>query len=78
MIFLKLGSDLALTFTFESAVKVRVGCHFEARVWQQEAADVGKTGVDVFSDILQLLMLVLFHLNTSVIICQLLVTVRIT
>ncbi len=52
-------------FTFELSVKVRVGGHLEAGVRQQEAADVGEAGVDVFPDVLQLLMLVLLHLNTT-------------
>lgn len=43
-----------------------VGGHPEARVRQQEAADVGEAGVDVFPDVLQLLVLVLLHLNTDV------------
>jgi len=42
---------------------VWVGGHLKARVWEEEAADVRKAGMDVFPDILQFLMLVLFHLN---------------
>lgn len=53
-----------VVFTFEPAVEVRVGGHLEAGVRQQEAADVGEAGVDVFPDVLQLLVLVLLHLNT--------------
>lgn len=49
--------------TFQSAVKVGVGGHLEARMWQQEAADVGEAGVDVLPYVLQLFMLVLFHLG---------------
>lgn len=45
---------------------MRVGGHLEAGVGQQEAADVGEAGVDVFPDILQLLVLVLLHLHTDV------------
>lgn len=44
---------------------MRVGGHLEAGVRQQEAADVGEAGVDVFPDVLQLLVLVLLHLNTT-------------
>lgn len=29
--------------TMEAAIKVRVGGHLEARVWQQKAADFGET-----------------------------------
>ena len=50
------------SLTFKPAVKVRVGCHLEPRMWQQEAADVGEAGVDVLPYVLQLFMLVLFHL----------------
>lgn len=53
-------------FTSEPAVEVRVGGHLEARMWEQEAADVGEAGVDVFTDILKLLVLILFHLIASV------------
>lgn len=52
-------------FTSEPSVKVRVGRHLEARVRQQEAGDVGEAGVDVLPDVLQLLVLVLLHLNTD-------------
>lgn len=48
--------------TSQPAVKVGVGGNLEARMWQQEAADVGEAGVDVLPYILQLFMLVLFYL----------------
>lgn len=38
--------------TSQPAIKVRVGCHLEARMWQQEAADAGEAGVDVLPHIL--------------------------
>lgn len=44
---------------------MRVGGHLEAGVRQQEAADVGEARVDVFPDVLQLLVLVLFHLKAD-------------
>ena len=47
----------------ESAVKVGVDGHLEARVGQQEAVDVGEAGVDVFPDSLQLFVLVLLYLT---------------
>lgn len=53
-------------FTCEAAVKVWVGGHLQAGVRQQEAANVGEAGVDVFPDVLQLLVLVLLHLNRVV------------
>lgn len=34
-------------------------------MWEQEAADVGEAGVNVFADILQFLVLILFHLIIS-------------
>lgn len=49
-------------FTSEPPIEVRVGGHLEAGVRQQEAADVGEAGVDVLPHILQLFVLVLFHL----------------
>lgn len=55
--------DCCRHLTFQSAVKVRVGGHLEARVWQQEAADVGEAGVNVLPHVLQLFVLVLFHLR---------------
>lgn len=55
-----------LRLTSEPPIKVRVGGHLEAGVRQQEAADVGEAGVDVFPDVLQLLVLVLLHLNADV------------
>ena len=45
--------------TLNSPVKVRVGGHFEAGVRHQETGDVGEAGVDVFTHVLQLLVLVL-------------------
>lgn len=57
-------SNLFLQRTCESAIKVGVGGHLEAGVGQEEAANVREAGVDVLPDILQLLMLVLFHLHT--------------
>lgn len=45
---------------------MRVGGHLQSGVWQQEAADVGEAGVDVFPDVLQLLVLVLLHLDRDV------------
>lgn len=52
-------------FTSEPSIKVWVGGHLQAGVRQQEAADVGEAGVDVFPDVLQLLVLVLLHLNNK-------------
>lgn len=52
-----------LFLTFQSSIKVRVGGHLEARMRQQEAADVGEAGVDVLPHVLQLFVLVLLHLN---------------
>ena len=52
-----------MLFTSEPSIKVWVGGHLQSRVRQQEAADVGEAGVDVFPDVLQLLVLVLLHLN---------------
>lgn len=52
--------------TCEAAVEVRVGGHLQAGVRQQVAADVGEAGVDVFPDVLQLLVLVLLHLDKDV------------
>lgn len=49
--------------TSEPAVKVRVGGHLEAWMWEQEAANIGEARVDVLADILQLLVLVRFHLK---------------
>lgn len=54
-----------LCFTSEPSVKVRVGRHLQARVRQQKAGDVGEAGVDVLPDVLQLLVLVLLHLNAD-------------
>ena len=51
--------------TSEPAVELRVGGDLEAGVRQQEAADVWETGVDVFPNVLQLLVLVLLHLDTD-------------
>lgn len=45
--------------TFNSSIKVWVRGHFEARVWHQEAGDVGEAGVNVFTHVLQLFVLVL-------------------
>lgn len=52
-----------MTPTSQSAIKMGIGGHFEARVRKQEAVDVRETGVDVFPDILKLLVLVLLHLS---------------
>lgn len=52
-------------YTCEPPIEMRIGGHLEARVRQQETADFGEAGVDVSADILELLVLVLFHLNTS-------------
>lgn len=49
--------------TSQPAVKDGVSGHLEARVRQQEAADVGEARVDVLPHVLQLLMLVLLHLS---------------
>lgn len=38
--------------TIQPAIKVRVGGHLEARMWQQEAADVGEAGVNMLPHIL--------------------------
>lgn len=45
---------------------MRIGGHLEARVRQQETADFGEAGVDVSADILELLVLVLFHLQSFI------------
>ena len=45
--------------TYNSSIKVWVGGHFEAGVRHQETGDVGEAGVDVFTHVLQLFMLVL-------------------
>lgn len=42
---------------------MRVGGHFEAGVRHQEAGDVGEAGVDVFTHVLQLFVLVLRDLR---------------
>lgn len=60
-----LPCHLLSVLTFQSAVKVGVGGHLEARVRQQEAVDVGEAGVDVLPHVLQLLMLVLLHLSPA-------------
>lgn len=44
--------------TLDSSVEARVGGHFESGVRHQETGDVGEAGVDVFTDVLQLLVLV--------------------
>lgn len=49
--------------TSQSAVKVPVCGHVEARMWQQEAADVREAGMDVLPHILQLFMLFLSNLQ---------------
>lgn len=54
---------LRLARTCDPAIKVGVGGHFEAGVGHQEAGDVGEAGVDVFTHILQLLVLVLRDLR---------------
>lgn len=59
------GERQRLCVTSKPSVKVRVGRHLEARVRQQEAGDVGEAGVDVLPDVLQLLVLVLLHLNAD-------------
>ena len=56
--------------TSQPAVKVRVGGHLEARMRQQEAADVGEAGVDVLPHVLQLFVLVLLHLSAENILSQ--------
>ena len=48
--------------TSQPAIKVWVGGHLQAWVWQQEAANVGEARVDVLPHILQLFVLVLFYL----------------
>lgn len=55
-------STCSCFLTLQPAIEVWVGGHLEARMRQQEAADVGEAGVDVLPDILQLLVLVLFNL----------------
>lgn len=49
--------------TCDPPIKVGVGGHFEAGVGHQEAGDVGEAGVDVFTHVLQLLVLVLRDLR---------------
>jgi len=45
--------------TYDPSIKVGVGGHFKAGVRHQEAGDVGEARVDVFTHVLQLLVLVL-------------------
>ena len=59
-------STCSCFLTFQSSIKVRVGGHLEARMRQQETADVGEAGVDVLPYILQLFVLVLLHLNQQI------------
>lgn len=59
VLFWRWSADL----TSEAAIEVGVCCYLEAWMRQQVAADVGEAGVNVFPDILQLLVLVLLHLN---------------
>lgn len=54
-----------MTPTSQSAVKMGISSHSEAGVRKQEAVDVREAGVDVFPDILKLLVLVLFHLREN-------------
>lgn len=46
-------------YTLESAIKVGIGGDLEAGMWHEEAGDVGKAGVYVLSNVLQLFMLIL-------------------
>lgn len=52
-----------LFLTSQPAVKFWVSSHLQARMWQQEAVDVGETVLDMISHILQLFMLIMFNLH---------------
>lgn len=52
-----------LVLTSQPAVKFWVSSHLQARMWQQEAVDVGETVLDMISHILQLFMLIMFNLH---------------
>ena len=49
--------------TIELALERRAGGHFQARMGQQEAGDVGEAGVDVLPHSLQLLVLSILDLK---------------